>query len=112
MSITYLDRKDLIRSELVKSAKAGETPFYSEFGVRVGIPAQGPWKPVLDLISKEETAAGRPDITFILINKMTGFPGQISFSKANPPTLAQKDLARQKLREVFDQYCPSAKVPF
>jgi len=111
-TIRYLDRKDKIRNELLKLARAGKTCFYGEFGLRVDIPAQGPWKPVLDVISKEETAAGRPDITFLLINKRTGLPGQIGFKRAQKPTPDQRKLAHDKLQEVFDHYCPGVSVPF
>ena len=111
-TVRYLDRQPSIRDELLKCAQAGETPFYKEFGKRVGIPPQGPWKPVLDLISKEETDKGLPDLTFLLIKKQTGFPGQIGFVRAKKPTKQQMELARQKLREVFDRYCPEAQVPF
>ena len=111
-TIRYLDRKDKIREELLKLARAGKTCFYMQFGHRVGIPKQGPWKPVLDCISREETAKGRPDITFLLVNKSTGLPGQIGFQGAGKPTPAQRRLAHEKVKEVFDHYCPGASVPF
>lgn len=110
--IRYLDRKDRIISELLKVAREGTMISYKDFGPRVGIPPQGPWRPVLDVISREQTARGLPDITFLLKNQRTRLPGQIGFMNAAKPTPRQRELAKQKLREVFDTYCPSAEVPF
>jgi hypothetical protein len=67
---------------------------------------------LLDQISQEEIARGQPDITFLLINKRTKFPGQIGFVRANKPSPDQVRLARRKLKAVFDKYCPGAPMPF
>ncbi len=101
--IRHLDKKEAIRQELLRCARAGETIFYSELGNRVGIPPQGPWKPILDVISRE-TAAGDPDITFLVINKQTGLPGQIGFEPAKTPTLEQGRQAERELQRIFDYY--------
>ena len=109
----YIDRKHAIRTELLRCAFEGKFPSYAEFGKRVGVPAQGPWKPVLDTISREETAAGYPDITFILINKTTKYPGQIGFvSSGRRPSPAQKVLARNQVQRVIDLYCPGVPNPY
>jgi hypothetical protein len=71
----------------------------------VGIPAQGPWKPILDLISHEETDKGLPDITFLVINKQSGLPGQIRFELAKPPTPEQRQYADNVIQVVFAFYC-------
>lgn len=110
--IRYLDKKDLIRNELLKCARAGEMPFYKEFGERVGIPPQGPWKPILDLISDEQTKMGCSDITFLLRKKETGLPGQIGFVQAKNPTPDQRKKAKIELQKVFNQYCPGTRIPF
>jgi hypothetical protein len=110
--ISYLDRKEAIREELKRVAKAGRTITYSELGRRVGIPPMGPWKPILDTISKEQSARRCPDITFVVINQRTGLPGQIGFKPATKPTPEQMKLAREKLQEVFSKYCPGKSVPF
>ena len=68
------------------------------------MPARGPWKPVLDEIAREETASGRPDITFLVINKQTGFPGQIGFKPAKPPTREQRQIADDAIAKVFAYY--------
>jgi hypothetical protein len=57
--VPYADRKEAIRAELKRLAAARETIFYSDLGQKLGIPARGPWKPILDEIASEE----RPDIT-------------------------------------------------
>jgi hypothetical protein len=43
-AMSYMHKKNLIRSELMKcaSAKPMEFPTYTELGARVGIPPQGP----------------------------------------------------------------------
>ena len=66
-----------------------EFPTYTIFGQRVGIPTSGPWKPVLDTIALEEKDKHLPDITFLVVRKDTGYPGQIGFVRA-------KDLSENK----------------
>lgn len=110
--IPHLDKKLLIRDALLNCARAGRTCYYKELGERVGIRARGPWKGVLDAISKDETDEGRPDITFVVINKKTELPGQIGFKPAEKPSPEQIELARLGLQKVFAKYCPRAKVPF
>jgi hypothetical protein len=72
--IVHGDRKDAIRAELLLRASEGRTIFYEELGRMLAIPTRGPWKPVLDEISREETGKGLPDITFLVISKRTGTP--------------------------------------
>ena len=57
-----------VRAALMQFVKTGLFPYYSE----CGFGAYGPWKNVLDEISREETRNGRPDITFVLRSKTTG----------------------------------------
>ncbi|QPC44637.1 hypothetical protein HW532_19185 [Kaustia mangrovi] len=115
-AVRYQDKAPRIREVLKTWAREGaprsDKNSYAELGRLVGIPAQGPWKPVLDLISCEEEAKGLPDITYMVIRKSTGLPGQIGGSPANPPTSAQIATAREKLQEVFKRYCPTARVSF
>ena len=105
--VRYVDKKIAIRDALLKSASSGNAISYSELGKLVGIPAQGPWKPVLDIIAKEETSAGRPDITFLVIKKSTGLPGQIGFEPAQKPTPEQRQYAAEELEKVFQWYSTS-----
>jgi len=65
----------------------------------VGIPAQGPWQPVLDEIAQEE----KPDITFLIVNK-DGLSSRIGFQAANPPTDKQRKDAERAMRAVFAHY--------
>jgi hypothetical protein len=104
--IPYLDRKAEIITTLSQRAKSGRTIFYGELGEEVGIPPRGPWKPILDEIAREETARGRPDITFLVINKQTGLPGQIGFRPARPPTLDQRRMADDVIQKVFAYHRP------
>jgi hypothetical protein len=98
--IPYLNRKGAIIAALTQCARQGRTIFYGELGQQVDVPARGPWKPVLDEIAREETASGRPDITFLVINKQTGFPGQIGFkpAKSPQPTSNGRSLTTQSQR--------------
>jgi hypothetical protein len=89
-----------------------EILFYSDFAPRVGMSARGPWKKVLDEISREETEKELPDITFLLKRKSTGYPGQIDFKKAETPDVQQKIWARKKLQEVIDKYNPGSLNPY
>ena len=113
-SIPYLSKKALIRSELLKCATATpmEFPSYGTFGPRVGMPARGPWKKILDLISEEDTKQGLPDVTFLLINKGTGYPGQIGFVNAKPPSAAQMAKARVEVQKIIDKYNPGTVNQF
>jgi hypothetical protein len=104
--IPYRDRKSAIVATLSQRAKSGRTIFYGELGEEVGIPSRGPWKPILDEIAREEMARGRPDITFLVINKQTGLPGQIGFKPAKPPSLDQRRMADDVIQKVFAYHRP------
>jgi hypothetical protein len=98
------NRKRLIRVALLKRAFERKSIFYSELAPLVGMPAQGPWKPILDEIALEETSQGRPDFTYLVINKQSGLPGQIGFEPAKPPSLEQRQRADQEIQKVFAHY--------
>jgi len=112
--IPYMDKKTMIQRELIKCATASpmEFPTYGAFGPRVGIPTRGPWKRILDHIAEEETAQGRPDITFLLVIKKTGYPGQIGFEAAKPPSAAQRAKAKLEVQKIIAEYNPTATNPF
>jgi hypothetical protein len=98
------ERKRRIRVTLLKHAMERRTIHYGELGQAVGMPAQGPWKDILDEIAKEETSQGRPDFTYLVISKQTGLPGQIGFEPAKPPTAAQRKMADDEIQKVFQYY--------
>ena len=100
----YADKKEAIRGELLRCARDGRTLFYGELGRLVGIPPRGPWKPILDEIAREERGKGLSDITFLVSSKSTGFPGQIGFEPAHPPTAEQRRKADEVLKSVFAKY--------
>jgi hypothetical protein len=90
-------------------AKKGQFPFYSH----CGFGPRGPGKDVLDEISRDETRNGRPDITFVLRSKSTGYPSQIGFEPAKRPTSQQKATARAEAQRIIATYGPpSARNPY
>ncbi|MEP0322569.1 hypothetical protein [Bauldia litoralis] len=99
MGVPYADRKEAIRAVLKYCALSGQTIRYGVLGKATGVPARGPWKPVLDEISREE----QPDITFLVVNK-DGLSSQIGFQKATPPTDAQRKMANDTIRDVYAHY--------
>ena len=99
-TVPYLAQQNRILSELVKAARRGKTITYLQLGMAVGIPTRGPWKPILDRLSLQETNAGRPDVTFMVVRARTGYPGQIGFTPANPPSQKQKSDADKILKDV------------
>jgi hypothetical protein len=106
--------KELIRRELLScaTAKPMERPTYSEFGQRVGIPPQGPWKTVLDSIADDEDDAKRPDVTFLIKNKKTGYPSRIGRVTKRNPDSKQRVHARKKMQKIIDTYNPGTPNPF
>ncbi len=102
--IHYADRRNEIIAILQQCANEGRTITYGELGEALGIPPRGPWKPILDDISRGETAEGRPDISYLVVSKRNGLPGQIGFEAAKPPTDQQRRLADKTISEVFNHY--------
>ncbi|MER9740900.1 hypothetical protein [Mesorhizobium sp. M0187] len=97
--IPYADRKEAVRAVLKYCAMQGQTVRYGVLGKAVGIPAQGPWKPILDEISGEEL----PDITFLVVNK-DGLSSQIDFKEAKPAIDRQRRKAADTIKAVFTHY--------
>ena len=102
--IKFVDRKEAIRAELQNLARQGQTIYFSELGKKFGIPRQGPWRPVLDEISREEIAKGLPDLTFLVIAKNSGLPGQIAFKTPLPASPEQRKLGNAMIEKVFSYY--------
>ena len=96
-----------VRSELEKLARAGRVT-YKDLGAVIGKPPRWTlWKDVLDEISFT-----KPDITIIVLQAGSGWPGQIDCSATNgKPTPAQKTFAQEELAKVFNSYCPGKPVP-
>jgi hypothetical protein len=103
--IPHIERIEDIRLSLVNVARQRQTITYATLAGKLGMKSpQGPWKAVLDELSKRETADGRPDITYILVRKGTGYPGQIEFKSANPPSEHQKVVADKIKHDVWEYY--------
>jgi hypothetical protein len=79
-------------------AKRGQFPFYSN----CGFGPRGPGKDVLDEISRDEARSGRPDITFVLRSRTTGYPSQIGFKPAKTPS----GQPRAEAKRMIDGYGP------
>jgi hypothetical protein len=114
MQARYMEKRGLIERELVRcaTAKPMERPTYTEFGVRVGIPKQGPWQPVLDAIANDADEAKEPDLTFLIRNARTGYPSRIGRLTTREPSDEQKRHAKKKMQEIINKYNPGTQNPF
>jgi hypothetical protein len=112
--VPHSEKKDLIRSELLKCATSTpmQFPTFRAFAARVGMPIQGPWRPILDVISAEETNQGLPDITFLLLHRHTRYPMQVGAVRGNDPTPEQRKRARREVQKIIEKYNPGASNPF
>jgi hypothetical protein len=97
-----------VRAELEKLARAGRVTYYTDLGATIGKPPRWTlWKAVLDEISYT-----KPDLTIIVLQANSGWPGQIDYSATDgKPTPAQKKFAQAELTKVFNAYCPGKPVP-
>lgn len=97
-----------VRAELEKLARRGRVTYYKDLGATIGKPARWTlWKAVLDKISYT-----KPDITIIVLQANSGWPGQIDYSATNgKPTKDQEKFAQDELTKVFTAYCPGKLVP-
>lgn len=106
--IRYIESKDAIREELIGRAQQRRTMSYGELSSIVGVPLRGPWRPVLDVISREESAAGRPDITHLLINVRTGMTSRVEFEDARPRDPAHRARLREIQETCWAHHSPSS----
>ncbi|MCK9913069.1 hypothetical protein MXD81_28215 [Microbacteriaceae bacterium K1510] len=112
--IRQIDKRDLVQSEIMKAVRADplRTITYSELGAITDTGPRGPSKDLLDYIADQQTLAGLPDITVIVVRRDSGYPGQIDGKKTEKPTTEQKQRARAKMQEVIDKYNPGVNNPF
>lgn len=68
----------------------------------------GPWKGVLDELGSDDTGAGTPDITYLVVRSSTGYPGQIGLVESTTPTSAQKLEADKVMADVWAHYRASS----
>jgi hypothetical protein len=98
-----------VRSELTKLAARGSVTYYKELGQKVGRHERWPkWKDVLDTIAHD-----RPDISILVLNARSGWPGQIGGKPVieGKPTDAQKRYAQAELERVFQKYAGGKRAP-
>lgn len=102
------DYVSTVRAELEELVRAGRLTYYRDLGAVIGKPARWTlWKEVLDTISYT-----KPDITIIVLNAKSGWPGQIDYKATDgKPSIAQQQFAQAELTKVFAQYCPGKPVP-
>jgi hypothetical protein len=62
---------------LIEVAKRHETITFGDLAKHLGIASQGPWT-MLDEIYDDEIAAGRPDLTLLVVRAATGYPPYVS----------------------------------
>ena len=98
-------RLDDIRRILIETARARATVSYGEMARRLGIGARGPWKPVLDMLARQEISTDRPDLTHLLVNKKTGVSSYLEWQPtATPPTSSQRTQWKTIVHEIWTYY--------
>jgi hypothetical protein len=105
----YVATIEPARAELKKLAERGGITYYKELGKKVGRHERWPkWKDVLDTI-----AAERPDISILVLNARSGWPGQIGGKAVidGKPTDAQKKYAQAELVRVIEKYARGKTAP-
>jgi hypothetical protein len=103
-SVPYADKKPDIMRVLKDTARRRTKITYGNLGKLVGIPPQGPWKPLLDEIGRDQMGSGLPDISYLVVASDTGYPSQIEFGDARKPTPEQKRKADHVIKLVYDAY--------
>ncbi len=105
----YLGTVEPTRAELKQIVERGHVTYYKELGQKVGRHERWPkWKDVLDTIAHD-----RPDISIIVLNADSGWPGQIDGKPVieRKPSPQQKVYAQAELDRVFKQYAPRKPAP-
>ena len=69
------------RNRLIEVARQRGTITYGHLASHLGIANRGSWD-MLDEIYNKETAAGRPDLTLLVVKAATGYPPY--FSRGGP----------------------------
>lgn len=101
---------EILRGVLLSRARSGKTITYPQLGERMGRPPQGPW-PELDVISEEELAAGRPDLSLVVVDARTNFPARFLgrvFNARDPEEVADFNA---RLAQVYEHYRPVKAAP-
>ncbi len=101
---TLADRKAVVRSELERRARAGQTVTYGEIAPMAGVVPQGMAK-ILDIIKAEETGRRRPDLGCLVVNSQTGFPGNVGKHRA------ERDRALVIREAVFSAWREAGEPP-
>jgi hypothetical protein len=110
-----LKRKARIRAELFRCAVEGATPItYGQFHERVTgkkMPGRFQWRSYFNAIAMEERSHNYPDITFLVFDKSTKYPGQIEFRRVakSGPDKKQRAALQSGMKEIRKLYCPSVK---
>jgi hypothetical protein len=87
---------------------------YKEFGEQeFGVTAR--WvsrKKLLDDVAANLAARNEPNVTFILKNALTCYPGQIDMRPAKPPDSQQKQYAFDEMGKIMRAYNISGTNPY
>jgi len=105
----HLGTVEPARAELKQIVERGHVTYYKELGQKVGRHERWPkWKDVLDTMAHD-----RPDISIIVLNADSGWPGQIDGKPVieGKPTPHQKVYAQEELDRVFKHYAPGKPTP-
>ena len=103
------ERRDRIRNELIRAAKAGETRYYKCVGKMVSMGSRDPnLHRLLDSISKAENACGRPLLSALVIRVVELYPGQGFFTMAKELGKYQggddENFAKEERRRVHEYW--------
>jgi hypothetical protein len=107
-----------VREVLLACARSGKMISFSEIETRIG-ERIGAWSKVLDPISEESRALGKPDLTSIVIYRsgnLKGYPpffsdgGEARSKRFNPNNLRQVDCWQKEVARVFEAWGAEAQT--
>lgn len=98
------------RDKLIEVARRKEMITYRDLAEYLGIPTVGPWRGMLNEIYNEEMAAGRPDLTLLVVYSGSGYPAFISLGgpaqsvKFDPANPAHRQAWAAELSKIYQTW--------
>jgi len=110
-------RKETCRSKLIETAAARSLITFGELANHLGMNPRGPWNNMLDEIYEDETAAGRPDLTLLVIYaKPKEYPPYLSRGgptrsvEFDPNNLDHHKAWNAELTRIYQTWAPPPKA--